>query len=446
MSDQTLPYDIEAERASLGSVLLQRDAIIAVDGWLLPEFFYLEKHAWIYEAMQAVYRRRVPPDVNTVGDELRRQDRLENIGGLAYLIELANAVPTAVHIEYYGHIVERTARARRLITVGGQIAALGFDERDEIDNALDKAEQLLFDVGRTSDQIAPMPLAQAIDETFERITAVANHRLEVTGLPTGYRDLDGLLGGLQPSDLIYLAARPRVGKTSFQLCLARNLAMAGKHVYIASLEMSRAQLVQRLLSAATGIDLHRLRTAQLRAAELEQLVQAMGQLSNLPITIDDMPGQSAAALRARAYRTHAQYPIDALMVDYVQLMAPTRRSRQSNLVEELSETSQGLKNLARGLDIPVIAASQLSRAVEGRATHVPLLSDLRGSGSLEQDADIVAFLHREELYDPETDKKGIAELIIAKHRNGPEGIIPLRWDGATTTFHNLEHYRAPAGY
>ena len=442
--DKTQPCDVEAERATLGSILLNRDAIVAVDGWLLPEYFYLERHAWIYEAMQACYRRRVPPDTSTVSDELRRRERLEQVGGLLYLIELANAVPTAVHIEYYGRVVERTAILRRLINAGGKIAAMGFDEREELEITLDKAEAELFAVSQKRANQDFIHIGQVVDTYFEQINYLNEHRGEVVGVPTGYVDLDEVTGGLQRSDLIILAARPATGKTSLALCLAYNVAMRGNGtVGVFSLEMSRDQLVQRIIAMHTGIDTQRLRTGNIRDTDLQNVMEALGQLSSVPIYIEDSAGLSITDVRAKARRLHAEAGLDLLIIDYLQLMQG--RSRD-NRVQEVSEISRGLKALARELNVPLIALSQLSRAVEGRATHVPMLSDLRESGSIEQDADIVMFIYREELYDKETDKKGIAEIHIAKHRNGPTAVIPLRFDANTTSFQNLERYRSPEGY
>ncbi|MBC8078178.1 MAG: replicative DNA helicase, partial [Chloroflexales bacterium] len=284
------------------------------------------------------------------------------------------------------------------------------------------------------------------DAYFEQITYLAEHRGEVVGVPTGYKDLDEVTGGLQRSDLIILAARPATGKTSLALCMAYNVALAGNGtVGVFSLEMSREQLVQRILAMHTGVDTQKLRTGNIRDSDLQGVMEAMGQLSSIPLYIEDSAGLSISDVRSKARRLHAEAGLDLLIVDYLQLMQG-RGGRGDNRVQEVSEISRGLKALARELNVPLIALSQLSRAVEGRATHVPMLSDLRESGSIEQDADIVMFIYREELYDRETDKKGIAEIHIAKHRNGPTAVIPLRFDAATTRFQNLERFRAPEGY
>jgi replicative DNA helicase len=441
--EKSLPANIDAERATLGSILLNRDAIVAIAPWLPTAAFYLEKHAWIYEAMLACYNARVPPDTRTVSDELRRQDRLDTIGGIPYLAELVDAVPTSYHIEYYARIVERTALLRQLIIAGGRIAALGYDEQDDLEATLDKAEATLFEVSQRRSTQDFIHIGQIIDSYYEQINYLQEHHGEVVGVPSGFRDLDEITGGLQRSDLIILAARPSVGKTSFALSLAYNVATTSQAtVGVFSLEMSREQLVQRLLSLDTGINTHTLRTGHIRDTELQVLMEAMGRLASMPIYIEDTPGLSVMEVRSKARRLQSQSGVDLIVIDYLQLMAGRRTD---NRVQEVSEISRGLKALARELNVPVIALSQLSRAVEGRTSHVPMLSDLRESGSIEQDADIVMFIYREELYDKETDKKGIAEIHIAKHRNGPIGVVPMRFDASTTRFMDLT-YRTPDGY
>jgi replicative DNA helicase len=442
--ERTLPYDLQAERATLGAVLLERDAVIAVAGWLTGDYFYLEKHALIYEAVLACYNRREPPDIATVAAELRRREQLDLVGGLAFLSELTAEVPTAVHVEYYGRTVERTALLRRLIEAGGKIAALGYDESPDLEQTLDKAEAELFAISQRRNNQDFVHIGKVVNALFSQIETLQERRGEVVGVPTGYSDLDELTGGLQPSDLIILAARPSVGKTSFALSLGYNVAFNAQNtVAVFSLEMSRDQLVQRMLAMHTGIDMQRLRTGNLRGDELNLALEGMGVLSELPVYIEDTPGLSITDVRARARRLHSEVGINLVIIDYLQLM---QGRRSDNRVQEVSEISRGLKGLARELNVPVIALSQLSRAVEGRQSHVPMLSDLRESGSIEQDADIVMFIYREELYDKETDKKGVAEIHMAKHRNGPLGVIPLRFEARTTRFHNLERYRSPEGY
>ena len=436
-----VPFDLQAERATLGSLLLERDAIVAVAAWLEAEQFYLEKHAMVYEAALACYNRREPPDLTTVAAELRRVERLDLVGGLAFLGELAAEVPTAVHVEYYAKVVERTAIFRRLIEAGGKISAIGYEELEEAEDALDRAQAELLNVSQRRSKREFVPIGAIINTLFDRIDLQQAERGDVYGVPTGYHDMDALTGGLQPSDLIILAARPSQGKTSLALSLAYNAAyLAHQTVGVFSLEMSRDQLVHRILAMHTGIDMQRLRLGNLRSDELSLALDGMGALSEVPIYIEDTPGLSIYEVRAKARRLKAEAGLDLLMIDYLQLMSGRRAE---NRVQEVSEISRGLKALARELNVPVIALSQLSRAVEGRQSHVPMLSDLRESGSLEQDADIVMFIYREETYDKDTDKKGVAEIYFAKHRNGPLGVIPLRFEARTTRFQNLARFDAP---
>ena len=444
--EKQLPSNLEAERATLGSILMDRDAIIAVAAWLAPEHFYLEKHRWVYEAMMTCYARRVPPDLQTVADDLRRVERLAEVGDLAFLVELSNSVPTAYHIEYYARIVERTAVLRRLIQAGGKIAALGYDEIDDVEQTLDQAEQELFSVSQRRGMQGFMPLAQIIDQYYEYLNEVQERGPEMSGLPTHFIDLDRLTGGLHKSDLLILAARPGVGKSSMALSIAYNMAILNSApVGIFSLEMAREQLLQRLLATFTGIDSQRLRTGKVSNQELQTIMDAMGQFSAAPIYIDDTPGITINEVRSKARRLQAEYGLEILIIDYLQLMTGSAR-RNDNRVQEVSEISRSLKGLARELNIPVLALSQLSRAVEGRTSHVPMLSDLRESGSIEQDADLVMFIYREEMYDKDTDKKGIAEIHIAKHRNGPLGMVNLFFDQRTTRFRDLAPYQSPQGY
>ncbi len=443
MTQAELPQNIEAERATLGSILLNRDAIVAVAAWLRPEYFYLQRHGQIFEAMLACYNNRIPPDTRTVAEELRRRDRLDGGGGILYLTELVDGVPTTYHIEYYARIVERTALLRQLITAGGRIASLGYNEQEELESTLDKAEQTLFEVSQRRSTSDFVHIGQVIDQYYEQINYLQEHRGEVVGVPTGFRDLDQITGGLQRSDLIILAARPGVGKSSLAMSLAYNIASQHQGtVAVFSLEMGREQLVQRLLAMETKIDSHRLRIGNIPDHELRIVMEAMGRMAALPIYIEDTAGVTLMDVRSKARRLQAQAGIDLIVIDYLQLM---QGRRSDNRVQEVSEISRGLKGLARELNVPVLALSQLSRAVEGRATHVPMLSDLRESGSIEQDADIVMFIYREEMYDQNTDKKGIAELHIAKHRNGPVGMVPMRFEANTTRFLDLT-YRTPDGY
>ncbi len=444
--EKSLPHNEAAERATLGAIFLDREAIVPIAAWLLPEHFYSEKQAWVFEAQLACYNRRTPPDLTTVADELRRKERLDQIGGIPFLIDLSNSVPTAYHVEYYARIVERTAVLRRLIQAGGKIAALGFDETDDVEQTLDAAEQELFNVSQRRGIQGFVPLAQVVDQYYEYLSDVQERGPEMTGLSTGFVDFDRMTGGLHKSDLMILAARPGVGKSSLAMTMAFNIAMQQRApVGVFALEMGRDQLLQRLLATHTGIDSQKLRTGRITTNELTTLMDAMGQLSAAPIYIDDTPGVTVNELRSKTRRLQAEHGLEVLIIDYLQLMSGSGR-RNDNRVQEVSEISRSLKSLARELNIPVIALSQLSRAVEGRTSHVPVLADLRESGSIEQDADLVMFIYREEMYDKDTDKKGIAEIHIAKHRNGPLGTVSLFFDQRTTRFRDLAPYHSPEGY
>lgn len=444
-TDKGMPASIDAERATLGSILLNREAIVAIAPWLQPEAFYLEANAWVYAAMVACYNRRVPPDLRMVADELRRANKLETIGGIGYLVELTDATPTSYHVEHYARVVLQAATRRAIISAGAKIAALGYDEQDDdadtIANcyaALDAATQ------RPNTTAALLPLSVVADARYEEVhTAIEGGSQVQTGIMTGLRDFDEITGGLHKSDLVVVAARPSVGKSSWALTVAKNIAERGQRIDIFSLEMSRQQNLDRLIAMRTGMNLMDVRQLALDEAGLGLYMAALGWAHKLPIAIDDQPSLTLHDIRTRLLRRQAEEgPPAVVMIDYLGLMrVPKARSRY----DEVSEIARGLKNLAKELDVPVVAFSQLSRAVEGRNSHVPMLSDLRESGEIEQSADIVMFIYREELYEKDTDKKGIAELHIAKHRHGPIGVVVTRFDGATTQF--LDHsYRSPEGY
>jgi replicative DNA helicase len=446
MTDKQLPYDSDAERATLGSIILNREAIIPIAVFLKAAHFYVEKHAWIYEAVTECYDQSTPPDLRTVADALRRRDRLDAVGGVSYLSDLIDAVPTSYHVEFYARIVERTAMRRAGILAGGTICALFYDERSDLDQAITAAYGALDGAtARAATDDGLLPVAATVDAMYEAIAAAMDKGEGPRfGLSTGFRDLDEITGGLQATDLIVLAARPSVGKSSFSLSLAYNVATAGSSVAVFSLEMSREQCVQRLISLDTGINLQQVRLWTMRESELAVYMEALGRVHALPLHIDERMALTVADIRSRALRHMAQDgPIDLVIIDYLQLMAGGKRN--DNRVQEVSEITRGLKQLAKELHCPVLALSQLSRAVEGRQSHIPMLSDLRDSGTIEQDSDIVMFIYREELYDKDTDKKGIAEIHIAKHRNGPTGVAPMRFDANTTRFMDLS-YRSPEGY
>ncbi|HET9014599.1 MAG TPA: replicative DNA helicase [Thermomicrobiaceae bacterium] len=436
------PHNIEAEQSVLGSLLIDRDAVIRIASFLKPSDFYRGGHGVVYQAILDLYNRREPPDFVTVVDELERQGRLEDAGGLAYLTDLIGTVPTAVHVEYYGRIVERTATLRRLIGAGTEVVRIGYDESLELDDALEQAERAIFDVSEQRTTRDFVSIGQVLEHYFDKLDFIQQHRGDIIGVPTGFSDLDKLTGGLQRSDLVILAARPSIGKTSLQLGIAHSAAVKhDKTVAIFSLEMSAEQLVQRLLSMETGVDSQRLRLGLIDDNEWDQISRAFGRLAEANVYIDDTASISIMELRSKARRLLAEQGLDLIIVDYLQLV---QGRRSENRVQEISEISRSLKGLARELNVPVLALSQLSRAVESRTDHRPLLSDLRESGSIEQDADIVMFIYREEIYDPETERKGIAEVIVAKHRNGPTDTVHLRFFERTARFADLELYREPS--
>ncbi|HVX30949.1 MAG TPA: replicative DNA helicase [Nitrolancea sp.] len=437
------PSNLEAEQSVLGSLLIDRDAVIRIASFLKPSDFYSSGNGIIYEAILDLYNRRVPPDFVTVVDELTRRERLQEVGGVAYLTELINTVPTAVHIEYYGRIVERTATLRRLIDAGATIINIGYDDSIEVEEALDRSERAIFGVSQLRTVRDFVGIGEVLETYFDKLDTIQQHRGDVVGVPTGYADMDKLTGGFQRSDLIILAARPSVGKSALQLGITHNAAVKhGKTVGIFSLEMSAEQLVQRLLSMETGVDSHRLRMGLIDDSEWDQITRAFGRLAEANVYIDDTPGISIMEVRSKARRLYAERGLDLIIIDYLQLLSGRRTE---NRVQEISEISRSLKGLARELNVPVLALSQLSRAVESRTDHRPMLSDLRESGSIEQDADIVMFIYREEVYDKETEKKGLAEVIIAKHRNGPTGTVNLRFFERTARFADLELYLEPPG-
>ena len=418
------PQNVDAEEAVLGAILIDPDAIIRVATFLNPEDFYREKHGWIYDTALTLHDRREPIDLLTVCDELDRRDQLDEVGGPAFITALVNAVPTSIHAEHYARIVERTGTRRRLIEAAGQIAALAYQEADDVDEVVDRAEQVLFGVSERRISRELVPIKQVLSDYYDRIEYLTRHRGELIGIPTGFDRIDKLLGGLQRSDMVILAARPSVGKTSLALAFAHNAAKKhGQRVAFFSLEMSSEQVVQRIISAETGIDAQRLRRGEIEQDEWGRFMKATSDLAETYFYIDDTPGASALELRTKSRRLHAEVGVDLVVVDYLQLMRGDFRSE--NRVQEISSISRSLKALARELNVPVLALSQLSRSVESRTDKRPILSDLRESGALEQDADVVMFIYRDEMYNENTEWPNIADVIISKHRNGPTGTVQL---------------------
>ncbi|MBX3069946.1 MAG: replicative DNA helicase [Thermomicrobiales bacterium] len=439
--DRLPPHNIEAEQSVLGSILLDRDAIIGVATSLKSDDFYHPANGTVYQAIRDLYERREPTDILTLSDELTRRGQIDQVGGLAYLASLMDVVPTAVHVEYYAKIVERTATMRRLIDAGAFIVGLGFREDLEVQEALDSAERRVFDVAQRRSTTEFVQIQTVLEELFDRLDAIQHDRGSLVGVPTGFLDLDRLTGGLQRSDLIIVAARPSFGKSSLALGLAHTAAVLhNRTVGIFSLEMQAEQVVQRILSIETSVDIHKLRTGSISDREWGALSRALGRVGESPIFIDDSPTLSVMDIKSKSRRLQAEHGLDLIVVDYLQLMTG---QRSENRVQQIAEISRGLKSLARELNVPVIALSQLSRAIENRPNHRPMLSDLRESGSIEQDADIVLFIHREDKFNPEYEKKNVAELILAKHRNGPTASFEVHFFDKTARFSSMETIKDP---
>ncbi|MEK7073691.1 MAG: replicative DNA helicase [Patescibacteria group bacterium] len=443
------PHNIEAEQSLLGSLLIDRDAIIKVGDLVQAEDFYIDANRRVFEAMFELFRKRQPIDLLSLANRLEERQELEGVGGRAALAELANAVPTASNVVHYATIVQKKATLRRLIRASQDITGLGFDESEEVEVLLDKAEQKLFNVSQKYLKQSFVPIASVLEEAFERIDELHRDKGKLRGVPCGFKDLDNLLAGLQRSDLVILAARPSVGKTSLALDIARHVAVRGKTaVGIFSLEMSKEQLVDRLLCAEAGVDLWRMRTGKLtdndQHSDFSRIGGAMGVLSESPIFIDDQPNANIMEIRTKARRLQMEHGLGMIVLDYLQLMESHGGSKGDNRVQEIAEISRGLKGIARELNIPVIALSQLSRAAELSKPAIPRLAHLRESGSIEQDADVVLFIYRKAA-DPNyrrdelaPEERHIAEVHVAKHRNGPTGMIKLYFDEERASFKSLD--------
>jgi replicative DNA helicase len=435
--DRLPPQSIEAEQSVLGALLIDRDAVVEVGELVHPQDFYRQHHGTIFAAILELYERREPVDIVTVSEVLERGGTLEQIGGSAYLTSLINLTPTAVNATHYARIVERKAVLRNLIAAAGRIAGIGYDESTDLDESIDKAEQELFAVSQKRVASGFSPLKTLLHAAYDRLDYLHQHKGEISGIRTGFADLDAMTTGLQKSDLILLAARPSIGKTSLALNFAEHAAVReGKTVGIFSLEMSKEQLVLRLLSSVANIDSQRLRTGFLEEMDFTRLAPAMNALAEAPIYIDDTPNISTMELRTKARRLQAESGLDLVIVDYLQLMQSSTLSRDSNRVQEVSDISRGLKGLARELQVPIVALSQLSRQAEMRESKEPRLSDLRESGALEQDSDLVMFLWRDkERGSEDQDQEGeVINLRLAKHRNGPTGETKLWFKKRQTRF------------
>jgi len=438
------PQNLDAEASLLGAILIDVDAIVRIADKLGANDFYDERHQRIYEAMQKLYEMHSPIDVLTLSNQLKDNGLLDTVGGAAYLTELTNYVPTAAHAENYADIVGQKAIRRRLIKASQDITGLGFDESKAVQELIEEAETQLFQVSQQHVKQDISSIEDILAESFERLDDLHKDKGKIRGVPTGFKDLDNILAGLQRSDLIILAARPSMGKTALSLNLAHSVATkANQPVLVFSLEMSKEQLVDRMLSMESGVDAWNIRTGNLSDTDFEKIGQAMGTLSEAPIYIDDSPGITVSDMRTKARREQHQRQLGLIIVDYLQLMSGgSRFGGDGNRVQEISEISRGLKAVARELNVPVLALSQLSRSVESRSPQIPQLADLRESGSIEQDADVVAFIYREDYYNPETDRKNITDIFIKKHRNGPTGNIELYFDKEKQRFKGLDKRHA----
>jgi len=443
--DKLPPQSVEAEQSVLGSLLLNKKAIIKVADILKPDDFYRDTHKIIYETMLELFERNEPIDILTISNELEAKDLLEKIGGSSYLTTLINFVPTASNVVQYAKIVQRKKLLRDLIDAAYDITQLSFRESQDIESILDQAEKNIFAVSQRSLKQYFTPIKPALEDAFERIDQLHKHEGgTLRGIRTGFSDLDNYLAGLQKSDYIILAARPSLGKTTLALDIARNVAVREKKtVGIFSLEMASSQLVDRMLCSQAGIDLWKLRTGRLsdkgEVNDFTKIQEAIGMLSESPIFIDDTASSTVLEIKTKARRLQAEHGLDLMVVDYIQLIYPA--DNYDNPVQQMTEISRSLKALARELDVPVLAVSQLSRATEQRSPRIPRLADLRESGSLEQDADVVLLIYREDLDKQQSERKNIADIFIAKHRNGPIGQIELYFDQDTVSFKNLEKRR-----
>jgi len=440
MIDRIPPQNIEAEQSVLGALLIDANAIEKISGIIKAEDFYRQDNRIIFEAMLNLHNRNEAMDLVTVTEELRKMGKLDAVGGISAITALSNAVPTAANVAYHANIVAEKSLRRQLIGAATEVAATGYEDEADIETTIDLAEQKILSVANKRNNTAVTSIKDIVKDAMGRIEKLYDSKEAFTGLPTGFVDFDKMTSGLQPSDLIIVAARPSMGKSSLVLNIAQHVALKGhKSVAFFSLEMSKEQLAQRMLCSEALIDASRLRIGQLKEEEWPKLVDAADRLSNADILLDDTPGITALEMRAKARRWQNEHGLDLIIVDYLQLMQGASQRSSDNRQQEMSDISRSLKALARELNVPVIALSQLSRGVEARTNKRPMLSDLRESGALEQDADIVAFIYREDYYDKETENQNIVEFIIAKHRNGPVGVVKLFFQREITRFYNLSN-------
>lgn len=435
------PNDVESEQAVIGSMLTDKEAVSAAIEVLKPEDFYREDNRTIFEAILNLYGRSEPIDIITLKSELSSMGKYEAVGGLEYIAELPDKVPTTANVEQYIKIVEEKSVLRNLIKTANEIITLGYDQTQEVDGIIDGAEKKIFEVMQKKNQKGYTPIKDILVETFTELEQLYNQKQRITGIPTGFSDLDFRTSGLHNSDLILVAARPAMGKSAFALNIATNAAVRAKvPVAIFSLEMSKEQMTSRILCSEAMVDSNKVRTGKIDDEEWSKLAAASGELSEANIYIDDTPGISIMEIRAKCRKMKIEKNIGLVVIDYLQLVQGSGK-RGGSREQEIAEISRSLKILAKEINVPVIALSQLSRAPEQRPDHRPMLSDLRESGSIEQDADIVMFLYRDDYYNEDSEKKNIAEVILAKHRAGSTGTVELLWLGNYTKFANIDKYR-----
>ncbi|MBA1334698.1 MAG: Replicative DNA helicase (DnaB) [Firmicutes bacterium] len=434
------PHSIEAEQSVLGAMLLDREAIISALEFVKAEDFYKDSHREIFEAMSVLFEKGEPVDLITLSEQLKQRNKLEAVGGAAFLTDLSSSVPTIANVAHYARIIQEKSLLRRLIRACGEISEKSFEAAEEVDGIIEYAEKSIFDLSQRKVTRSFIPIKDILISSFNRIEKLYSTKATITGISTGFTDIDNKTSGMQKSDLLLVAARPSMGKTAFALNIAHNAALkSGVPVAIFSLEMSKEQLVNRMICAEANIDSHKLRTGNLEEDDWPKLALSVNKLSKANIYIDDTPGITVPEMRSKCRRLKLERGLELVVVDYLQLMQGSGRAESRQ--QEISDISRSLKALAREMDCPVLALSQLSRAPEMRSEHRPMLSDLRESGAIEQDADVVMFLYRDEYYHPDTEKKSIAEVIIAKQRNGPTGTVELVWMDKYTKFADMAKFR-----
>ncbi len=435
------PHSLEAEQSVLGAILLDPESMIKIADFISQEDFYFDKHGQIFEAMMTLWDSRSPIDLLTLSNKLKENKTFEIVGGNDYLIELTNVVPTASHVFQYAQIVKQKSTLRKLINVGERVRGLGHDETREIGELLEEAEKSIFGVSQVMMRDKFIHIKEILQTTYEKLALIqeSEDKSALMGVPTYYRSLDKIIFGLRPGELIIVAARPSMGKTSFALSIAQNVSMKNKSVGVFSLEMGKEQLVERLFCGMLGVDSRKLNTGELSDEDFSRIGGVMDELSKAKLYIDDSAGGNLNELKSKARRLQMEHGLDLIIIDYLQLMSTGKTAYAGNRVQEISEISRALKALARELNVPIVALSQLSRAVESRPGKIPQLADLRESGAIEQDADVVLMMYREDYYEEDTDRRGVTDIFIRKHRNGPTGRVEMMFKAEQMRFYDIDH-------